>query len=127
MANTTYDESDATSTHLLRVPSHPQPQNEEQETSTYESDPDAQGPAGRGAKVIFWASRMIPIFAVIGCVVLIAKLLANSDNWSTDEDSPGRDKLTRETQRGMFASIVVASGIDPSRSLRRVRMFGPGR
>lgn len=57
---------------------------------------------------LVWISRAIPIVAALGAMGYLIWLIANSDNWKTNEGASGKEITDRETKRGVFVSIVIA-------------------
>jgi len=64
-----------------------------------------------GERQLVWFTNimraLIP-FVAVGAVTYLAYLMADSDNWSTDEDSDDDVKLAREKARGTFVSVMMS-------------------
>ena len=58
--------------------------------------------------VLVWISRIVPCFAAFFAVVYIIYLLAVPENWQTNSDAADADRLSRETNRGAFVSVMIA-------------------
>merc|ERR1719334_225637 len=58
--------------------------------------------------VLVNSARVIPAAFAVGAILYIIVLIANEDNWSTDEDDTDQVKLDRVKARGTFVSIMIA-------------------
>ena len=61
-----------------------------------------------GKMSLVWLSRIIPVFGICFAIGYIIYLILDSENWETDPEASGAVKLRRETNRGLFVSVLIA-------------------